>query len=333
MALAGQSTSAISEISFEGQAVVVTGAGGALGRAYALEIARRGGRVLVNDLGCTVPGEGASSQAADAVVAEIREAGGTAIANYDSIATRGGAQNIVDAALSGFGRIDALINSAGNMRFGPFETMSIEDFSALLDVHVAGSFNIAQAAWTPMKARGYGRIVLTSSAAGAFGNRLMAGYAAAKTGIIGLVNVLALEGEADGILCNAILPTAESKMGDYVGAHSTARTANPTAQRMARFMDPAYAAGLATYLASGACLSAGGLYSSVGGRVARLVIGVGEGWRRDDLGPVTAEDLAAHFDAVTASPPRLHLPRTVQEEFAAVLADMPAAEEPARAGA
>ncbi|HMP57141.1 MAG TPA: SDR family NAD(P)-dependent oxidoreductase, partial [Novosphingobium sp.] len=182
-------------ISLEGQVVIVTGGAGALGSAYCREIARRGGLLLINDLGCSVPGEGSDASAAELMAEEIRSMGGQALANHDSVADSEGARRIVAAALDRFGRVDAVINSAGTMRFGPFEEVTAEDFAAVVDTHLVGSFHIASAVWPHMKAQGHGRIVLTASAAGLFGNRQMAAYASAKAGVAGLLNVLALEGE------------------------------------------------------------------------------------------------------------------------------------------
>lgn len=153
-------------ISFENRVVVITGAGGGLGRAYALEIARRGGAVLANDLGGSVRGEGHSTGYADAVVEEVIAAGGRAVANYDDVSTAEGAGRIIKAALDHFGRVDTVILNAGNMRYGPFEEVSEADLDALLAVHVKGSFLVAQAAWPHMKAQGYGRLVFTTSSGG-----------------------------------------------------------------------------------------------------------------------------------------------------------------------
>ncbi|PLK23537.1 hypothetical protein C0V72_09065 [Porphyrobacter sp. TH134] len=201
-----------------------------------------------NDLGCSVPGEGSDTSAADRVAEQIRKDGGKACANHDSVATSEGVRRIVEAALERFGRVDALVNSAGTMRFGPFEEMEPADFAAVIETHLVGSFNIASAVWPHMKVQGHGRILLTASAAGVFGNRQMASYAAAKSGVVGLSNVLALEGEPHGIACNALLPTAVSKMADFVGGTAMSappiRSPNASPATWNRNMPPALPSGL-----------------------------------------------------------------------------------------
>src|SRR3974390_73626 len=187
------------DISFKDQVAIVTGAGGGLGRTYALDIARRGGAVVVNDVGGSVKGPGGSREMANRVVAEINTAGGRAIANYDSVATWNGAQRIVETAISEFGRVDALINNAGNMRVNMFEDFSDDDLSAILSVHLVGTFNVTKAVWPHMKAQDYGRVVFTSSSTGMYGDKLYACYASAKAGITGLMNVLSLAGKHPGI--------------------------------------------------------------------------------------------------------------------------------------
>lgn len=308
-------------VRFDNQVVIVTGAGGGLGRSYALDIARRGGAVVVNDLGGSVKGPGASSEAADRVVAEIKAAGGSAVANYDSVATRDGAQRIVDAAMKAFGRVDALINNAGNMRVSSFEDASDEDLSSILSVHLVGTFNVTQAVWPQMRAQGYGRVVFTSSSAGMYGNELYACYAAAKAGVIGLMNVLAHEGKSHGILCNALMPNAFSRMTDMVEAELT-QTGNGGSVDSAAFraivknsMSPTFTTGLAVYLASAACTSTKAIYSSCAGRMARVFIGATEGWHGSIETPAAAEDIAAHIDEICDQTRGLHTPISPSDEF------------------
>lgn len=206
------------KVSFAGRVAIVTGAGGGLGREYAHELARRGARVVVNDLGTTADGSGSPSRMADDVVAEIRAAGGTAQANYDSVATPGGGKAIVAAALDAFGRVDVLINNAGILRNAALEQLSDSTLDAMLEVHLKGAFYVTRPAFSLMKTQGYGRILFASSAAGVFGNAEQGAYGAAKAGLIGLMNVLSHEGRPHGVLCNALLPTAESRMSEHMPA-------------------------------------------------------------------------------------------------------------------
>lgn len=182
-------------VTLDGRVVVVTGAGNGIGRAHALTLAARGASVVVNDLGGTVDGSG-SSGAAEQVVAEIRAAGGTAVASTDSVATAEGGADLVGRAIDTYGRLDAVIHNAGILRDRTLAKMSDEDVRAVLDVHLAGAFHVLRPAWPHLVAQGYGRIVLTSSSSGLFGNFGQANYGAAKAGLIGLMNVLALEGPA-----------------------------------------------------------------------------------------------------------------------------------------
>jgi NAD(P)-dependent dehydrogenase (short-subunit alcohol dehydrogenase family) len=186
----------MSGISLEGDVVVITGAGGGLGRAHALEVARRGASVVVNDVGG--PGEGEPSPA-DSVVAEVRAAGGEAVASTDSVATPDGGHAIIRTAIEHFGTVDAVVHNAGVWRHVPFAEMTPENLDPVLDVHLRGAFFVIQPAWSAMVAQGHGRIVLTSSGAGAFGREEGANYAAAKAGLLGLCRALAVEGEQHGI--------------------------------------------------------------------------------------------------------------------------------------
>jgi NAD(P)-dependent dehydrogenase (short-subunit alcohol dehydrogenase family)/acyl dehydratase/putative sterol carrier protein len=206
----------IEGVMLDGQVAVVTGAGGGLGRSYALELARRGARVVVNDLGGARDGSGASTSLADSVVEEITTAGGTAVASYDSVATLEGGQNIVQTALDNFGRIDILINNAGILRDKSFAKMTPEMWGAVLDVHLQGAFNVTHPAFKAMREQGYGRIVMTTSAAGLFGNFGQTNYSAAKLGIVGLMNTLKLEGEKYNIKVNTVAPLATTRLTEDV---------------------------------------------------------------------------------------------------------------------
>lgn len=312
----------MSDISFKDRVVIVTGAGGGLGKSYALEMAKRGGAVVVNDLGGSVDGPGGSSKMVDAVVEEILVAGGRAIANYDSVATWAGAQRIAAAAIKAFGRIDALINNAGNMRYKPFEECSADDLNALLSVHLMGTFNMAKAVWPHMKAQGYGRIVSTSSSAGMYGDENYSCYGAAKAGVTGLMNVLAHEGEAHGILCNVMMPNAMTRMTDMVSAQMGAEDVDRSRAMMAAVqnsMSPDFNAGLVVYLASSACSTTHMVYSSCGGRMARVLIGATDGWQGSKEIPAAAEDIAAHFDEITDLARGVHTPKSPGDEWRIVL--------------
>jgi NAD(P)-dependent dehydrogenase (short-subunit alcohol dehydrogenase family) len=259
---------------------------------------------------------------ADGVVAEIRAAGGRAIASYDSVATRDGAQRIVKAAIDSFGRLDALVNNAGILRDDRFEDVKEEDRDALVAVHLLGTFNVTQAAWPHMQAGGYGRIVFTSSSSGMLGNAIQSGYGMAKAGITGLMNVLSQEGAPYGILCNALQPNAITRMGMKHGEKMDpeAMKANaPVMEAIGKSMDPAFTTGIVVYLASEACRSTHSIYSSLGGRIARVIIGVTEGWQGSREHPATAEDIAEHFAEIRDVTRGVHIPDALYDEFRIVV--------------
>ncbi|OGB23718.1 MAG: 3-oxoacyl-ACP reductase [Burkholderiales bacterium RIFCSPLOWO2_02_FULL_57_36] len=199
-------------INFKNKVAIVTGAGGGLGRTHALELARRGARVIVNDLGGATDGSGGSSEAAEKVVAEIRELGGDAQANGASVADRAGAANLIKQAIDAYGRIDILINNAGILRDKSFTKMELDDVQMVLDVHLMGSFNCTKAAWPFMLEQNYGRIVMTTSPSGLYGNFGQANYGAAKMGLVGLMNTLRIEGAKKDIRINSISPVAATRM-------------------------------------------------------------------------------------------------------------------------
>ena len=241
-----QAEEAAAEIRFDDQVAVVTGAGGGLGRAYALDLARRGAKVVVNDLGGARDGSGHSTNLADKVVNEITAAGGTAVANYDSVASLEGGQNIVQTALDNFGRIDILINNAGILRDKSFAKMTTDMWQAVLDVHLQGAFNVTQPAFKAMREQGYGRIVMTTSAAGLFGNFGQTNYSAAKLGIVGLMNTLKLEGEKYNIKVNTVAPLATTRLTEDV-----------LPPDFAERLDPELVSPLVLYLCSGQCADTG----------------------------------------------------------------------------
>jgi NAD(P)-dependent dehydrogenase (short-subunit alcohol dehydrogenase family) len=196
---------------FKDKVVVITGAGGGLGKAHALEFARRGAKVVVNDLGGSGDGTG-SSDMADVVVDEIRSAGGTAIANKASVSSREGAKSIIDSAVAEFGTVDILVNNAGILRDKSFKNMSLDDWDLVMDVHLNGTAYVTHAAWPIMYEKGYGRIVMTSSTSGIYGNFGQANYGAAKMGMLGFINVLAIEGAAKNIRVNGLSPSAATRL-------------------------------------------------------------------------------------------------------------------------
>ena len=204
----------MSNIRFDGQVVIVTGAGGGLGRSHALEFARRGAKVVVNDLGATVDGSGGSSAAADAVVTEIIAAGGEAIADGASVTNDGGVAAMVERTMAKWGRIDVLIANAGILRDKTFSKMEVGDFAAVVDVHLMGAVKPLKAMWEIMRAQNYGRVVVTTSSTGLYGNFGQSNYGAAKLALVGLMNTLKLEGGKNDIRVNAVSPVAATRMTD-----------------------------------------------------------------------------------------------------------------------
>jgi NAD(P)-dependent dehydrogenase (short-subunit alcohol dehydrogenase family) len=199
-------------IDFKGKVAIVTGAGGGLGRTHALELAKRGAKVVVNDLGGSVDGLGGSSEAANKVVAEIKAAGGEAISNGSSVTDETGVANLVKQTMEAFGRIDILVNNAGILRDKSFKKMEVADAKIVLDVHLMGSFICTKAVWPIMSEQNYGRIVMTTSPSGLFGNFGQANYGAAKLGLVGFMNTLVIEGKKNDIRTNAISPVAATRM-------------------------------------------------------------------------------------------------------------------------
>jgi NAD(P)-dependent dehydrogenase (short-subunit alcohol dehydrogenase family) len=273
-------------ITFDGRVAIVTGAGGGLGRTYAVQLARRGARVVVNDLGGAVDGTGASSSAADQVVAEISEAGGEAVANYDSVSTEEGGEAIVSAALEAFGKVDIVINNAGILRDKSFAKMTMAEMEAVIEVHLKGGFYVSSPAFKAMRDYGYGRFVFTSSASGLFGNFGQANYGAAKAGLVGLSNVLAIEGEKYNIRSNAIAPIAKTRMTeDLLG---------PFVEMVA----PDQVTPLVVYLCSEANEYTHEIFTVGGGRYGRVFIGTNKGWFAGTDEVPSVETVAEHMDQI-----------------------------------
>ncbi len=222
---------------FEGKVAVVTGAGGGLGRCHAIEFAKRGAKVVVNDLGGSVDGTGAGD-AADAVVAEIEALGGTAVANKASVSDRAGAKSIVQTAIDAFGRIDILVNNAGILRDKTFKNMTLDEWDLVMNVHLNGTAYVTHAAWPLMYAQNYGRIVFTSSGSGIFGNFGQANYGAAKMGMVGLMNVLALEGANHNVRVNTLGPGAATRMTNTVPGRDE-DLSEPDPERHPKLVSPA----------------------------------------------------------------------------------------------
>ncbi len=206
----------MSEIRFDGKTAVVTGAGGGLGRCHALELARRGANVVVNDLGGSVDGSGGSSEAAEKVVAEIKEMGGNAIANGSSVTDDAGVENLVKQTNDAFGTAHIIINNAGVLRDKTFHKVTVEDFEFVVDVHLMGAVKVTRAFWNQMRDQQYGRVVMTTSSSGLYGNFGQTNYGAAKLGQIGLMNTLKLEGEKNNVRVNAIAPVAATRMTEDI---------------------------------------------------------------------------------------------------------------------
>jgi NAD(P)-dependent dehydrogenase (short-subunit alcohol dehydrogenase family) len=271
------------ELRFDDRVAVITGAGRGLGRAYALLLAARGAKVVVNDIGGSIKGDGVDAGPAEEVVREIKAAGGEAVACTDSVATAEGGKAIVQAAMDHYGRIDVLIHNAGNVRYGSMKEISYEDFNAVLDVHLRGAFHVVRPAFPLMCQAGYGRIVLTSSIGGLYGNHRCVNYGVSKSAMIGLSNVVALEGEAEGVKCNVIVPAAVTRMADGLDT-----SAYPP-------MDPELVAPTVGWLSHETCSVTGEMLIAVAGRVARAFIGETRGVYRPAW---TIEQVAEHIDAI-----------------------------------
>ena len=271
---------------FENKVVVITGAGGGLGKAHALEFARRGAKVVVNDLGGSGDGVG-SSDMADSVVAEITAAGGVAIANKASVSSEAGAQSIIDDAVSAFGTVDIVVNNAGILRDKTFRKMPLEDWRLLLDVHLTGSAYVTHAAWPLMMDKRWGRVVLTSSTSGIYGNFGQANYGAAKMGMVGLMNVLALEGASKNVRVNTLAPAASTRLINTIPGRDEDLD-NPDPMRHPKLVTPAVLLMCSEDAPNGKIIQAGN------GRFSTAAV-----FNNDDLefGPdVTYEDLVAQKD-------------------------------------
>ncbi|OPA97857.1 serine/threonine protein kinase [Pseudomonas fluorescens] len=268
-------------VQFKDKVVIVTGAGGGLGRAHALLFARHGAKVLVNDLGGSTQGEGANASAADRVVAEIREAGGVAEANHDSV-TDG--DKIVQNALDVFGRVDVVVNNAGILRDKTFHKMEDSDWDLVYRVHVEGAYKVTRAAWPHMREQGYGRVIFTASTSGIYGNFGQSNYGMAKLGLYGLTRTLALEGRKNNILVNAIAPTGGTRM-----------TEGLIPPQVFERLKPELVSPLVVFLGSEACQETSGLFEVGGGWIGKTRWERSLGMGFDPEAGFTPDDVVAHW--------------------------------------
>ncbi len=271
------------ELRFDDRVAIVTGGARGLGRSYALHLASRGAKVVVNDIGVSLQGEGVDTGPAEALVQEIKAAGGEAVACTDTVATPEGGQKIVQAALDAFGRLDILIHNAGNVRRGSLEELSYEDFENVLDVHLRGGFHVVRPAFPLMKKQGYGRVVLTSSINGLYGNKNVVNYSVAKAGLIGLSNVVALEGQDDNVKSNVIIPSAVTRMAEGLDTSKYPP------------MDPDLVAPVVGWLSHETCSITGEMLVSLAGRVARAFTAETKGVYQPSW---TIEDVARQIDRI-----------------------------------
>ncbi|WP_063619088.1 MULTISPECIES: SDR family NAD(P)-dependent oxidoreductase [Sphingobium] len=292
------------DCTMDGRVVIVTGAGRGIGRAHAMLLAERGAAVLVNDLGTDANGLGADSGPAQETADAIVALGGRAVANTDDVASEAGGQAMVDAALSAFGRIDAVVNNAGIVGVKGFAETSIADFEHYWRIHFVGHYAVTRAAWPHFVRQGYGRVVMTTSASGLYGLKDQTPYAAAKGAIQGFTRALAHEGADHGILVNAIAPGGFSRM------HMASELNEATLQWGRKMMPPELVAPAALWLASEACTVNGEMFSVWSGRVARVHIGTAEGYFDRDL---TAEKILENYSQVAVMD-NFHAPHNALEE-------------------
>ncbi len=291
-------------VDLQNRVAIVTGAGRGLGREHALLLARHGARVVVNDLGAGLDGDGNDDSAASAVVAEIIANGGEAVADFNSVTTPEGGQAIVETALNTFEQVDIVVNNAGILRDKTFHNMTDEFVGPVLDVHLRGAFNVTRPAWEFFRSHGYGRVINTSSAAGVLGNFGQANYAAAKAGLVGLTYVLALEGAKFNITANAIAPVARTRMTeDILG-------------KLADSVAPELVSPLVVWLASAECADSGSVFTVGGGRVARFFTAMTEGWTRTD-GALTPEDVRDHWEEINDET-KYSVPHDLTDDFRAL---------------
>lgn len=290
----------MSELRFDGRVAVITGGGRGLGRAYALLLASRGARIVVNDPGVSMAGDATDEGPADELVREIKAAGGEAVASLDSVATPDGAKAIVQAGLDAFGRVDILIHSAGNVRRGLLTEIAYEDFESVLSVHLRGAFHMVRECFPHMAAQNYGRIVLTGSINGLYGKANNASYSLCKAGFMGLSNTAAIEGKDLGIKSNLIIPAAVTRMSAGIDTSKFPP------------MEPEMVAPAVAWLCHDDCSISGEMLVAMGGRVARAFIAESEGVFRPEW---SIEDVANDIDAIRKADAPLVFPPVPQGEL------------------
>jgi NAD(P)-dependent dehydrogenase (short-subunit alcohol dehydrogenase family) len=293
----------MAQIGFEGRVAIVTGAGGGLGREHALLLASRGAQLVINDLGGSVDGTGASTGPAQKVAEEIEAAGGVAVADTNSVASKEGGEAMVKTALDAFGRVDIVINNAGILRDKSFSNMTDELWDPVLDVHLRGAMCVTRAAWPHLRDQAYGRVVSTSSSAGIFGNFGQTNYSAAKMGLVGFTRALAQEGAKYNIKANAIAPVAKTRMTEDI--------LGPLVDKL----DPGLVSPVVAWLVHEDCPVSGDIFSVGGGRVARIFVAEGPGFFKKDL---TAEDVRDNWEAVLAEEGYV-VPRSANDEIGTLL--------------
>ncbi len=274
-------------IRFDGRVAVVTGAGGGLGKIYALMLAARGAKVVVNDLGCAPDGSGGTTNFADQVVEEIKSAGGEAVADYNGVHTKEGAEGLIKTALDAFGKVDIVINNAGILRDRSFMKMTDDDWKAVIDVHLHGTYNVTKAVWPHLRENQYGRVVFTTSSAGLYGNFGQANYSAAKLGIVGLMNTLKLEGEKYNIKVNTIAPFAGSRL-----------TATVLPQDVLEKLKPEYVAPIVIYMCWEGCQETGRVFVAGAGYFSRAAIVEGPGVYFNLNEEITPEKVAEKLNEI-----------------------------------
>jgi NAD(P)-dependent dehydrogenase (short-subunit alcohol dehydrogenase family) len=293
-------------IRFDNRVAVVTGAGNGLGRAHALLLASRGAKVVVNDPGGAVDGKGGSHAAADKVVDEIKKAGGQAVPNYDSVADAKAAANIVKTAVDSFGTVDIVVNNAGVLRDKTFHNMTVEDFDFVVKVHFLGTAYVTRAAWPILRAKAYGRMVVTSSNSGIYGNFGQSNYAGAKLAVVGFMNALRLEGQKYNIMVNALAPVAGTRM-----------TESLMTPEVLEKLRPEYVSPMVAYLCSEQCQRTGEIWSAGAGYFARIEYREAPGVRIQGRAP-TIEDVEGNIDKIAdLSTNKVY--RTSSEEVQAVV--------------
>lgn len=293
-------------IRFDNRVAIVTGAGNGLGRAHALLLASRGAKVVVNDPGGAVDGKGGGHAAADKVVDEIKKAGGQAVANYDSVADAKAAANIVKTAVDSFGTVDIVVNNAGVLRDKTFHNMTVEDFDFVVKVHFLGTAYVTHAAWPILRAKAYGRVVVTSSNSGIYGNFGQSNYGGAKLAVVGFMNALRLEGQKYNIMVNALAPVAGTRM-----------TESLMTPEVLEKLRPEYVSPMVAWLCSEQCQRTGGIWSAGAGYFARIEYREAPGVRIQGRAP-TIEDVEGNIDKIAdLSTNKVY--RTSSEEVQAVV--------------